>query len=83
VRAIDPTAHVVAVAEGKRRWGSLVPAEVVAAAKQEQVEVRLTPGNAAGQLRRALEEAGIRFAVWSLEADVDEQTMRVVGSPIL
>lgn len=67
VHALDPNRHVAAVAHGKRKWGSFVPAEIVAAALHEDVEVRLSPGNArGGQVVDALAESGIRALVWEL-----------------
>lgn len=67
VRVINPTSHVVAVAAGKVKWGSFVPAEVVAAAEHEGAAVRLSGGNSTGKLRQALMETGTPAAVWGLE----------------
>jgi hypothetical protein len=72
VHVVDPTELAAETAAGKVRWGSFVPAEVVAVAAREKVAVRLSAGNARGRLREALVEHGVPFGIWRLEARGDK-----------
>lgn len=72
LRVIDPTqlAAEIARARSDLRCNSLA-AEVVAAARSEQAHVRLTPGNAKGQLFETLTLAGVPVEVWTLMPSAD------------
>lgn len=76
VAIIDPTRHAPAIARAKARWGSLVAEEVVAIAKARAVAVRLSAGNAHGQISKALEAERILFATWELYDDGDRFGVR-------
>lgn len=67
VRVIDPTKYAADVARIKSefRCNSLA-AEVVAVARREGAEVRLTPGNADGQLWGTLTATDVPKAVWTM-----------------
>jgi hypothetical protein len=67
LRVVDPTLFATEVAQvrAEMRCDTLA-AEVVAVARSEMAEVRLTPGNAKGQLWDVLAAAGVPVAVWTV-----------------
>jgi len=80
VTAVDPNENIRDVASAKSAWRSLPAAELVAAALGQDVEVRLSPGNARpGVVTRALAAYGVPALVWAFEAVEDRLRVVEVG----
>lgn len=69
VRFVDPTPYAAEVARAKASFGiNVLAAEMIAVAVAEGVTVRLSPGNARGTLKGALDEAEVVSGVWTFRA---------------
>ncbi len=81
VRVMDPTRFVVAIARIRAELQcNLLAAKVAAVAQSESAGVRLTPGNARGQLWEMLVRAGVPSEVWEVRPTDGRMTVVTGGT---